>query len=106
MTTPPDVAGATDGSDLTAPAATWFRDLQSRICAAFEAFEPKTRFEARRWSKPEGHRLQGGGESRLMRGDVFEKVGVNVSHVWGSFPPQFRNHVAGSAQFVGRFSAT
>ena len=91
--------------DFTETAATYFRDLQARICAAFEAFEPSTRFEARRWSKPEGHRLQGGGESRLMRGDVFEKVGVNVSHVWGEFSPQARNQVAGAQESDGKFVA-
>ena len=39
-------------------AAAWFRDLQARICAAFESFEPTSRFEPRSWSKPAGHRLQ------------------------------------------------
>ncbi len=37
---------------------------------------------------------------------MFEKVGVNFSHVWGSFPPQFRNQVAGAAESQGRFTAT
>src|SRR5882762_7480875 len=91
--------------DFTATAATYFRDLQVRICAAFEAFEPTCRFEARRWSKPEGHRLQGGGESRLMRGEVFEKVGVNVSHVWGVLQPAAYGQVAGAQASDGRFVA-
>lgn len=105
MTTPSEGAASTDSGDFTAAAASYFRDLQSRICAAFEAFEPTIRFEARRWSKPEGHRLQGGGESRLMRGDVFEKVGVNVSHVWGEFSPQARSQVAGADESGGKFVA-
>jgi coproporphyrinogen III oxidase len=88
-----------------AAAANYFRDLQARICAAFESFEPVRRFEQRSWSKPEGHRLQGGGESRLMRGEVFEKVGVNVSHVWGEFSPQARGQVPGSMESDGRFVA-
>jgi coproporphyrinogen III oxidase len=91
--------------DLADEATAYFRDLQARICAAFESFEPSTRFEARRWSKPEGHRLQGGGESRLMRGEVFEKVGVNVSHVWGIFPKEAWAQVAGAAESEGRFMA-
>jgi coproporphyrinogen III oxidase len=41
-----------------------------------------------------------------MRGEVFEKIGVNFSHVWGSFPPQFRNQVAGAAESDGRFTPT
>ena len=91
--------------DLSVPATAFFRDLQQRICSAFEAFEPVQRFEVRRWSKPEGHRLQGGGESRAMRGQVFEKVGVNVSHVWGVLPPETRGQVSGARESEGRFSA-
>ena len=92
-------------SEFAATAAAYFRDLQGRICATFEAFEPVSRFELRRWSKPEGHRLQGGGESRLMRGEVFEKVGVNVSHVWGELSPQARSQVSGAQESEGRFVA-
>jgi coproporphyrinogen III oxidase len=98
-----DAAVAT--ADLAAAAAAYFRDLQSHICAAFESFEQTARFEARSWSKPEGHRLQGGGQMRLMRGEVFEKVGVNVSHVWGTFAPQFRGQIPGSQESNGAFEA-
>jgi coproporphyrinogen III oxidase len=75
-------------SEFARIAASHFSDLQARICAAFESFEPTARFQHKSWSKPEGHRLQGGGQMRVMRGQVFEKVGVNVSHVWGAFAPQ------------------
>jgi len=94
---------ATD--DFAAPAAEYFRDLQNRICAAYERFEAGRRFERRNWSKPGGHRLQGGGESRLMRGQVFEKVGVNVSHVWGEFSAQGRAQIPGAEESQGRFVA-
>lgn len=87
-------------------AAAYFRELQARICAAFESFEHAARFEARSWHKPPGHRLEGGGESRLMRGAVFEKVGVNVSHVWGSLAPQSRLQISGAEESEGRFVAT
>jgi coproporphyrinogen III oxidase len=91
--------------ELSVPATAFFRDLQQRTCAAFEAFEPLQRFEARRWNKPEGHRLQGGGESRALRGQAFEKVGVNVSHVWGVLPPEARGQVSGARESAGHFSA-
>ena len=87
-------------------AAVYFRDLQDRICAAFEAFEDSARFEKRARTRPEGHRQQGGGDSRSMRGAVFEKVGVNVSHVFGSFAPQFRAQIPGADASGGRFVAT
>jgi coproporphyrinogen III oxidase len=96
------MSGASDFADT---ATAYFRDLQARLCAAFEAFEPRSRFEARRWTKPEGHRLHGGGESRLMRGEVFEKVGVNVSHVWGVLLPAARGQVSGAQASDGRFVA-
>ena len=92
-------------SDFAERATAYFRDLQARLCAAFEAFEPVSRFEARSWTKPEGHRLHGGGESRLMRGEVFEKVGVNVSHVWGVLLPAARGQVSGAQASDGRFVA-
>jgi coproporphyrinogen III oxidase len=94
-----------DASDLTEPAVEYFRDLQGRICGAFEALEPGKRFEARRWSKPAGHRLEGGGESRALRGEVFEKVGVNVSQVWGILAPEAHSQVSGAHESQGRFSA-
>jgi coproporphyrinogen III oxidase len=86
-------------------AVAYFRDLQGRICERFESFEPHSRFTRRRWSKPEGHRLRGGGESCQMRGEVFEKVGVNVSHVWGVLSEQARSQVAGSQESQGQFVA-
>jgi coproporphyrinogen III oxidase len=91
--------------DFAATATAYFRDLQRRLCVAFEAFEPVSRFEARSWTKPPGHRLQGGGDARLMRGAVFEKVGVNVSHVWGVLPPEARSQVTGADASDGRFLA-
>ena len=91
--------------DFADTAAAYFRDLQSRIVASFESFEPRCRFEAKSWKRPEGHRLQGGGEMRVMRGDVFEKVGVNFSHVWGTFEPKFRDQIPGADASEGRFVA-
>ncbi|MEM8597350.1 MAG: oxygen-dependent coproporphyrinogen oxidase [Pseudomonadota bacterium] len=78
-------------------AAAWFVELRDRICAAFEALEetqttgphaslPAGRFqrkETRRAGEGEGD--QGGGVMSVMRGGrVFEKVGVNVSEVFGT----------------------
>jgi coproporphyrinogen III oxidase len=80
-------------------------DLQARICAKLESFEKARRFEPREWRKPEGHPLQGGGSMRLLRGEVFEKAGVNVSHVWGSCPPQLRGQIPGAEKSAGRFVA-
>lgn len=91
--------------DSAATATACFRDLQQRLCAAFEAFEPTSRFQARSWSKPDGHRLKGGGEARLMRGEVFEKVGVNASHVWGVMAAEARAQLPGAAESDGRFVA-
>jgi coproporphyrinogen III oxidase len=91
--------------DFATVASGYFRALQEQVCAAFRALEPDGHFVARSWSKPPEHRLQGGGESRLMRGQVFEKVGVNVSHVWGVLSAEARPQVAGAAESDGRFVA-
>ncbi len=79
----------------------WFTELRDKICTAFETLEQEAdtyqgesgRFERKRWERDEG----GGGEMSLMRGRLFEKVGVNISTVHGAFSEQFRKEIPGAA---------
>ncbi len=58
--------------------------LQDHICDALQQVEPRARFEEDRWTKASG----GGGRSRVLSGgQVFEKGGVNFSHVLGENMP-------------------
>lgn len=76
-------------------AATWFKELRNQICSEFEAIEREAHseasFERKQWQRPEG----GGGEMSIMHGQVFEKVGVNISTVHGMFSEQFRKEIPG-----------
>lgn len=76
-------------SDQKARAAAWFFQLRNDIVAAFEGLETRlgqgARFTITPTTRPDG----GGGEMATLRGGaVFEKVGVNVSQVWGRLQPR------------------
>ena len=99
-------SAAIPGTPGFAPtAATYFRDLQARITAAFEALDPGCKFTCTPWTNPPEHRLQGNGDMRLMRGNVFEKVGVNFSYVWGTLSEAGINQMPGAKESGGRFTA-
>jgi len=101
-------------SDLDAKKArarAWFESLRDQICAAFEILEDEApaelygdqpgRFELKPWDRPAG----GGGVMGMMRGRLFEKVGVHVSTVFGTFPPEMAKTMPGAAEDP-RFFAT
>lgn len=92
--------------EFIADAVSFFRTLQDRICASFESFESSARFEQTEWDRGPEHRLKGGGRMRVMRGKVFEKVGVNVSHVWGKLSDQGMAQVQGAKESGGEFVAS
>ncbi len=101
----------------------WFEDLRDRICLALEKIEddaaadlPAGRFERKVWARPEGAGRSGpdinsaasggGGTMSILRGGrVFEKGGVNISTVHGTFSEEFRKKIPG-AEADGAFFAT
>ena len=100
-------------SDLTEQQKTcatdWFAALRDRICTAFEAIEdeigdgpsggdpksdnPAGHFKRTPWERAENG---GGGVMSIMKGRVFEKVGVHVSIVHGEFSEDFRSQIPGA----------
>jgi coproporphyrinogen III oxidase len=81
-------------------AASYFRELQDRICAGLERVDGEARFRQDSWDRPGG----GGGRSRVIEnGAVFEKGGVNFSEVFGEFSPEFARQIPGDG---ARFTAT
>ncbi len=110
----------TDFDPQQLAAQAWFQQLRDRICAAFEALEdagaglpalPNApaapgRFQYTPWDRTDhAGGPGGGGRMGVMKGRVFEKVGVNTSTVFGEFNPEFAKNIPGASEDP-RFFAT
>lgn len=117
----------TDWKPFTTRARTWFESLRDAICAEFEAIEREAgsdaAFQYDTWQRAqvEGEGIAGtagdetgahdtgdtgGGTRGLMKGRVFEKVGVNVSTVHGTLARDFAASINGASAEQNAFSAT
>lgn len=90
--------------------SSWFKSLRDQICAEFEKIELEFsekkpiknnpgKFVRKNWDRDSesGDAGSGGsGEMSLMKGNVFEKVGVNFSKVYGEFSEEFRKQIPGA----------
>lgn len=111
-----DIAAATGLETHKARASAWFKALQEDIIARFEAIEDAAtpplyrgeagRFDLKDWTRGDGSEELGGGRMGLMRGKVFEKVGVHFSEVYGTFSEAFAAQIPGADRSGGRFWAS
>ncbi len=101
-------------NDRKRRAALWFRELRDQIVFAFEQVEdfhtegPMSdraagRFEIRETSRsgPDGADAGGGLMSVMRGGRVFEKVGVNVSEVYGPLGEQAQRSLTARKEIPG-----
>ena len=84
-------------------ARAWFESLRTAICTEFEAIEAEAgsdaKFEYIAWDRTDPSGEPGGGGVRgVMKGKVFEKVGVNVSTVGGSLEGDFAKSIHGAGE--------
>ncbi len=104
------VSGLPSLDPQQAAARAWFEQLRDLICAAFEGIEREAGsdavFDYSAWDRVDPSGGPGGGGVRgVMKGQVFEKVGVNVSTVGGTFEGEFAKGIHGAGEDP-RFFAT
>jgi coproporphyrinogen III oxidase len=101
--------------------SSWFKTLRDLICAEFEKIEQEyfesdkkplalekqdlPKFTRKNWDRPDASGDGGSGEMSVMKGNVFEKVGVNFSKVYGEFSEEFSKQIPG-AEKTGKFWAS
>ena len=96
MTTPDTKAPNIGTVNIDAVKA-YFLELQDKICEGLEQEDLKGQFLEEEWTREAG----GGGRTRVMtNGHVFEKGGVNFSHVMGAELPAFAT--ASRPELAGR----
>ena len=79
---------------------TFYRAVQDRICAAVQTLDGQARFRSELWNRPGG----GGGDTRILTGEIIEKAAVNFSAVWGESPPLLRDRGEGDMFFASGVS--
>lgn len=95
--------------------SSWFKLLRDKICEEFEKIETEYaaknnlnnagKFIRKNWNRADKLGDGGSGEMSLMKGNVFEKVGVNFSKVYGEFSDEFKKQIPG-AENDGKFWAS
>ncbi len=82
-----------------------FTDLRNKICKEFSKIEnnysnehnlKKYKFKRNYWNRDITKKEYGGGVSSILKGNLFEKVGVNISTVSGIFSDEFKNNIRGA----------
>src|SRR5579871_5479220 len=97
-----------DGEPRLSCAESFFEALQTKIIAAAEALEDEFpgaepswapgRFVLEPWERTDATGGPGGGgRMAMLRGRLFEKMGVHRSTVFGAFPAEFAKEIPGAA---------
>ena len=82
-----------------------FENIRNQICNTFEALEKKfsldknlkvNKFKKKIWHRNNKNNEYGGGVSSILKGNLFEKIGVNISTVSGQFPNDFKDKIKGA----------
>ena len=91
-----------------------FKNIRNEMCKTFQELEKQfsaekklkiNKFKKNIWYRDQHKNEYGGGESAVLKGNLFEKVGVNISTVSGKFQNDFKDKIKGASDDP-RFFAT